>query len=490
MGKTITIISLILRSFGLSTEVAAVKDEAGDDNLFESYWYSSFLTEHVRKPAILKLITRIIKSDKESGWFVPPIEEFLDDCPDYLDVISQPMSLQGVRNKYNKSDCRDFQAFIADVKLCFENAMLYNPPHHDVYKAAERLSKNFEDILVEFKSEQLAIAAKQMSRMKKEPSARSLVDAFEAMKRAELQEPLVPSSSTLLVVPSPLLLHWEEQMMMYIDFRYISSSHSPTSQQIYFHTSKKKIKLSKSNVSFDLTNITDPLIFIDDGSKELPSPSVLARFPIVLTSYNRFTAEWKFGSVEQELRASNKGCGSGDTYWGDDVPEASPLLKVQWLRVIVDEGHVMGKNTNNLIQFASWLSAERRWAMTGTPTQQVATQSGVRNLYYLTNFLRHDFFSRRLGREKVWNSLIANGWRSGELSSFFRLKYIVSYLMVRHTKKDMIEIPPPVYSTTHINLSQSETTTVRGHAVAYFLLILTRSLTSSLFPSITLLYRP
>ena len=58
-------------------------------------------------------------------------------------------------------------------------------------------------------------------------------------------------------------------------------------------------------------------------------------------------------------------------------------------RVIVDEGHVMGKNTNNLIQFASWLTSERHWGMTGTPTSQIATQNGLKNLYYLANFLRH-----------------------------------------------------------------------------------------------------
>ena len=92
-------------------------------------------------------------------------------------------------------------------------------------------------------------------------------------------------------------------------------------------------------------------------------------------------------------------------------------------RIIVDEGHVMGKNTNNLIQFASWLTAQRRWAMTGTPTQQIATQNGLKNLYFLANFLNHQFFDRRLGREKVWNSLIGQGWKYGHLSSFFRLHH-------------------------------------------------------------------
>ena len=144
----------------------------------------------------------------------------------------------------------------------------------------------------------------------------------------------------------------------------------------------------------------------------------------------------------------------------------------------------MGKNTNNLIQFASWLTVERvssvklhvvfrlhetprthsyqTWAMTGTPTQQITTQTGLRNLYFLNNFVKHDFFNRQLGREKWWIELISSGWQVGNLASFYRLKHLVSYLMVRHTKSDLAEIPPPVFSRTLIRLSQSETTTVRS----------------------------
>ncbi|KAL9186138.1 hypothetical protein ACHAXT_005376 [Thalassiosira profunda] len=457
LGKTITVLSLILRSFGLSSEPSETGAQAADDDeLFYSYWYSSFLTAHVRKPAILKLITRLIESDAEARWFVPPIDKFLDDCPDYLEVISNPMSLQDVRKKYSKSDCRDFRAFEADVRLCFSNAMTYNPPGHDVYRAAARMDRNFDELLAVFKREQIEVAAKSVSRMAKHEASRPLVDLFEGKKRADLESGLVASPSTLLVVPNPLLMHWEEQMLLHIDFRYLSSGGD--SPIVYYHTSKRKVQITDSRISTDLGCVSNPIIFIDDGSMELPSPEVLARFPIVLTSYNRFTSEWKSGSVESEMRASKRG--GGNVYWGEgDAPEASPLLKVSWLRVIVDEGHVMGKSSNNLIQFTSWLAAQRHWAMTGTPTQQIAAQNGLKQLFYLANFCKHEFFNQRLGREKVWNRFIREGWRFGSLASFFRLKHILSYLMVRHTKADLVEIPPPVFREVPIALSQREITT-------------------------------
>jgi len=462
LGKTITVLSLILRSFGLSTQsTSADETKVDDNNLFYTYWSSTFLTQHVRRPAILKLITSIIKSDRESGWFTIPVD--LDVCPDYLDIIAQPMCLQDLRIKYDKEDCLDFKKFEEEVRLCISNAKEYNPPDSAVYEAAERLMKKFENIILEFKEDQLRTAAKSIKRMSKDENTRHLVDAFETRKKAEIEETLIPSTSSLLVVPSPLLQHWEEQILQHIDFNYLLVNSRPNSPLIYYHTTKrttKAMKASNTRITFDLKSVKNPLIFIDDGSKELPSESILSRFPIVLTSYNRFTADWKAGSVEQELRSKGSSYNdNNDKYWGEEESEASSLLKVHWLRVIVDEGHVMGKNSTNMIQFASWLKGQRHWGMTGTPTQQIATSTGLRSLYFLINYLRHDFFSKRLGREKTWNSLINQGFKEGNVSCFFRLKHLISFLMVRHTKADLVEIPPPVYSTKLVELSHQETTT-------------------------------
>ena len=121
------------------------------------------------------------------------------------------------------------------------------------------------------------------------------------------------------------------------------------------------------------------------------------------------------------------------------------------------QGHVMGRGSNsNTIQFASWITAQRRWAMTGTPTQQTANQSGLRNILGLVKFLKHDFFSARLGGDQVWNELIARTWNEGKLSSFFRLRMLLSLLMVRHTKADIQEVPEPKYIKSRTRMSIDE----------------------------------
>ncbi len=117
----------------------------------------------------------------------------------------------------------------------------------------------------------------------------------------------------------------------------------------------------------------------------------------------------------------------------------------------------MGRGTNsNTIQFASWITAQRRWAMTGTPTQQTANQSGLRNILGLVKFLKHDFFAARLGGDQVWTDLIARSWNEGNLSSFFRLRMLLSLLMVRHTKADIQEVPAPKYLKSYTRMSPEE----------------------------------
>mmetsp|Transcript_39858 Transcript_39858/g.119939 ORF Transcript_39858/g.119939 Transcript_39858/m.119939 type:complete len:755 (-) Transcript_39858:80-2344(-) len=244
---------------------------------------------------------------------------------------------------------------------------------------------------------------------------------------------------------------------MHIDFSYCSDK-TPI---IYYHSTKKS---RPSDVSLDdLESLNDthcPFLFIDESSaKPLPSPEVLSKFRIVITTSQRIMMEWKYGSFEEEIEIAKDG---GTTSYRDfylhpeELPAASSLLKVHWLRLVVDEGHSMGRGVSNSIQFASWVTAQRRWAMTGTPTQQTASSSGLRNINGLMNFLQHDFFRPVLGGSKFWSTSITRGWNEGHLSSFFRLHSLLSLLLVRHTKENIEEIPSPVFINTFIDMSKEE----------------------------------
>jgi SNF2 family DNA or RNA helicase len=211
-------------------------------------------------------------------------------------------------------------------------------------------------------------------------------------------------------------------------------------------------------------NNHEAFAFIDKtGTKKLPSPEFLAMFKIVITTSQRFTNEWKNGSFEAELKRKSKAESQNEFRFRDSTTtseESCPLLKVNWLRMVVDEGHSMGKGKDNsAICFASWISAERRWAMTGTPTRQTASQTGLSNILGLMRYLQHDFFSRRREGENVWQNMIARNWNHGHLSAFARLRSLLSLLMVRHTKMDIEELPPPHFRTSVLPMSYEEVTT-------------------------------
>ena len=204
-----------------------------------------------------------------------------------------------------------------------------------------------------------------------------------------------------------------------------------------------------------------PCVFIDKaGTQPLPPADFLAMFRIVITTTQRLTNEWKHGSFEEELKRDD---GKKYTDYPYEVGgsfyesrAACSLLKVYWLRLIVDEGHSMGRgSSNSAILFASWIMAQRRWAMTGTPTPQTAA-SGLTNLRGLMRFLQHDFFSPRLDGDKVWQGNIIRCWNSGSISAFFRLHSLMALLMVRHTKLDIDEVPPPKFCTTSLTMSADE----------------------------------
>lgn len=71
------------------------------------------------------------------------------------------------------------------------------------------------------------------------------------------------------------------------------------------------------------------------------------------------------------------------------VPLLSP--QVHWLRVIVDEGHMLGNSLQmtNKLAMACALRADRRWLMTGTPTPG-GPSSDIAHLQPLLSFLHNE----------------------------------------------------------------------------------------------------
>ncbi|KAJ3530656.1 hypothetical protein NM688_g7678 [Phlebia brevispora] len=106
------------------------------------------------------------------------------------------------------------------------------------------------------------------------------------------------------------------------------------------------------------------------GARELCSA-----YDIVLMTHPRFSAEFHKTSIQ--WLHSWRICTCPEVPGAVRVPDCkcsarvkdvSPLLQIRWKRLVVDEGHVAGTTSTNLMALIKMLSIERKWIVTGTPT--------------------------------------------------------------------------------------------------------------------------
>lgn len=131
LGKTITVVSLILQTLGLSTESSDPNDEiddddkddekesASDERIFTEYWKESIIPEY-RYQYLNKLLNDFQRSSHDASLFIYPVDPIADGCPDYLEVIKDPISIQDIRSKITAYAYGDsFAAFEIDMEKMF-----------------------------------------------------------------------------------------------------------------------------------------------------------------------------------------------------------------------------------------------------------------------------------------------------------------------------------------------------------------------------------
>lgn len=200
---------------------------------------------------------------------------------------------------------------------------------------------------------------------------RSLTNLTLSQKRSRLERSLCPSSATLIIVPLALLEHWYEQIKRHLN--------------LYYYTNDKNLKgVVYLDGLGDYINIQTPLskLNIDSTTKSIGSIQFLSHYLIVITTFER---------CEQEIKLKQEN-GNENSTSSNNIS----LLQMRWLRLLVDEGHELGKVDNNIQtkrirKFISQIAAERRWVMSGTPTTGAKTELALQQLYNIFQFLRHPY---------------------------------------------------------------------------------------------------
>jgi hypothetical protein len=168
-------------------------------------------------------------------------------------------------------------------------------------------------------------------------------------------------SATIIVVPRNLLHQWQAEIKKHV---------LPGGLNILVVDSvpKRSPKLARVHPGSDV------MTFVS----ELPAPTELMKFDVVLFTRNRFEQEIQDGTDEQGRRAAtgvNRVCSC--PYIGSSrIPDCncvrsgalyeSPLRKLHWLRIIIDEGHSFSSSVSNAVLVAKQIQAERRWVVSGS----------------------------------------------------------------------------------------------------------------------------
>uniref|UniRef100_A0A672VED3 Helicase like transcription factor n=1 Tax=Strigops habroptila TaxID=2489341 RepID=A0A672VED3_STRHB len=168
-------------------------------------------------------------------------------------------------------------------------------------------------------------------------------------------------------------------------------------------------------------------IYVYYGSDRSRDPSFLSEQDIVLTTYNILATDY----------------GVSD----------SPLHKVTWLRIVLDEGHTIRNPNAQQTKAALNLDGHRRWVLTGTPIQ-----NSVKDLWSLISFLKLKPFTDR----EWWHRTIQRPVTMGAPGGLGRLQSLIRSITLRRTKKSKIkgkpvlELPERKVLIQHITLTEEE----------------------------------
>ncbi|XP_028650528.2 helicase-like transcription factor isoform X1 [Erpetoichthys calabaricus] len=169
-------------------------------------------------------------------------------------------------------------------------------------------------------------------------------------------------------------------------------------------------------------------VYVYHGSERKRDPAFLSKQDVVLTTYNVITVDFTSGN-------------------------ASPLHQVNWLRVVLDEGHVIRNPGAFQTKAVLELKAIRRWILTGTPIQ-----NSLKDIWPLVCFLKLKPFEVK----EWWNRTIQRPVMLGDQEGLRRLQALLKSITLRRTKSTkikgcpVVDLPERKVFVQHVVLSEEE----------------------------------
>lgn len=179
--------------------------------------------------------------------------------------------------------------------------------------------------------------------------------------------------TTLLVAPLSTLNNWEEQ--------------------IWTHLRTKTLTY-----------------YVYHGHNRISDLSELAKYDMIITTYSIIGSEFRRRSRTRDI---------------------SPLFKLNFFRIVLDEAHMIREQSTIQSQAVCKLSAQRRWAVTGTPVQNRLEDLGA-----LIKFLRVKPFEKN-----GFAQFILSPFKNADPEILPKLRLLVDSITLRRLK-DKLDLPP------------------------------------------------
>lgn len=259
---------------------------------------------------------------------------------------------------------------------------------------------------------------------------RKFTNTVKQVPEGTIYRTLYLCNTTLVIVPDNLLHQWHSETRKHVSETYL-----------------KKLFISKDFRQFTVTNNSS------FSNEIITDPKILIKYDVVFLSSSILAKQ--IGKSERLKKWEN------------------PLSKVYWKRLIIDEGHSTSSKNSRLSMLWKDLHAERRWAVTGTPTAGLTKlhmneedndindvlsdrkkkyQYIIQNKFdekedltklgtIVSNFLRIEPFH---SQPKLWFSLIVGPLVSSAYGASHNLSNLLNSIIVRHTPEQIekdLELP-------------------------------------------------
>ncbi|KAK9664442.1 hypothetical protein RND81_14G042300 [Saponaria officinalis] len=226
--------------------------------------------------------------------------------------------------------------------------------------------------------------------------------------------------------------------------------------------SKKRGRKPKSVASSSTSRKKQKVVVVDDNVGSESKTTLVVCTPSVFSVWvSQLCEHTKRGSLDMymyygqertndvdELKKYDMVLTSYNTLSIEDDLVSSPIKKMNWRRIILDEGHLIKNADAKQSRAVTALVGRRRWVVSGTPVQNSSY-----DLFSLMAFLKFDPFSNK----SYWNRLVQRPLAQGDPKGLERLQVLMATVTLRRTKEqNLIGLPSKSIQTCYVELMQEE----------------------------------